>query len=334
MAAVFLEPGLGESGVVPAPAGYLAAAREACDAAGALLVLDEIQTGIGRTGAWFAHQAAGVRPDVLTLAKGLGGGLPIGACIGLGAAGAGFSQGDHGSTFGGNPVACAAALAVLDVIERDGLLAHVTEVGEHLAASLGQVSHPLVAGVRGAGLWRAVVLTAPLAPGRRGGRPAGRLPGQRGAAGRDPAGAAADPDRGRGGRVHRRAARHPGRGERVTRHFLRDDDLTPAEQAAVLDLADQLKKDRIRVASRSPGPRAVAVLFDKPSLRTRVSFTVGIAELGGFPHDHRHADHPLRPGRDDRGRRPGAGPAGRGGRVADLRAGPDRGPGRRRRPCR
>jgi acetylornithine aminotransferase len=165
VAAVFLEPGLGESGVIPAPPGYLAAAREACDSSGALLVLDEIQSGIGRTGAWFAHQAAGVRPDVLTLAKGLGGGLPIGACIGLGPAGSGFSQGDHGSTFGGNPVACAAALAVLDVIERDGLLAHVTEVGEHLAASLGQVSHPLVAGVRGAGLWRAIVLTAPLAPG-------------------------------------------------------------------------------------------------------------------------------------------------------------------------
>jgi acetylornithine aminotransferase len=165
VAAVFLEPGLGESGVVPAPEGYLAVAREACDQAGALLVLDEIQSGIGRTGAWFAHQTAGVRPDVLTLAKGLGGGLPIGACVGLGPAGSGFSQGDHGSTFGGNPIACAAALAVLEVIERDGLLAHVTEVGEHLAAGLGQVSHPLVAGVRGAGLWRAVVLTAPLAPG-------------------------------------------------------------------------------------------------------------------------------------------------------------------------
>jgi len=165
VAAVFLEPGLGESGVIPAPAGYLAAAREACDSAGALLVLDEIQSGIGRTGVWFAHQAAGVRPDVLTLAKGLGGGLPIGACIGLGTAGSGFSQGDHGSTFGGNPVACAAALAVLDTIERDGLLANVTEVGEHLAAGLGQVGHPLIAGVRGVGLWRAIVLTAPLAPG-------------------------------------------------------------------------------------------------------------------------------------------------------------------------
>jgi acetylornithine aminotransferase len=164
VAAVFLEPGLGESGVVPAPEGYLLAARQACDAAGALLVLDEIQSGIGRTGAWFAHQTAGVRPDVLTLAKGLGGGLPIGMCVGLGAAGAGFAKGDHGSTFGGNPVACAAALAVLDTIERDGLLAHVTAVGEHLAASLCQISHPLLAGVRGAGLWRAVVLTAELAP--------------------------------------------------------------------------------------------------------------------------------------------------------------------------
>src|SRR6266446_3856900 len=158
VAAVFLEPGLGESGVVPAPEGYLLAAREACDQAGALLVLDEIQSGIGRTGAWFAHQAAGVRPDVLTLAKGLGGGLPIGMCVGLGAAGAGFARGDHGSTFGGNPVACAAALAVLEVIERDGLLAHVTKVGEHLAVGLGEVSHPLVSGVRGLGLWRAVVL--------------------------------------------------------------------------------------------------------------------------------------------------------------------------------
>jgi len=164
VAAVFLEPGLGESGVIPAPAGYLRAAREACDQTGALLVLDEIQTGIGRTGVWFAHQAAGVRPDVLTLAKGLGGGLPIGACVGLGPAGAGFARGDHGSTFGGNPVACAAALAVLDTIERDGLLARVTEVGEDLAAGLDQISHPLLAGVRGAGLWRAVMLTAEAAP--------------------------------------------------------------------------------------------------------------------------------------------------------------------------
>jgi acetylornithine/N-succinyldiaminopimelate aminotransferase len=163
VAGVFLEPALGESGVVPVPPGYLRAARAACDQAGALLVLDEIQSAIGRTGAWFAHQADGIRPDVLTLAKGLGGGLPIGACIGLGASGTGFAKGDHGSTFGGNPVACAAALAVLEVIERDGLLAHVTQVGEQLVASLETVGHPLVAGVRGRGLWLAIVLTAEVA---------------------------------------------------------------------------------------------------------------------------------------------------------------------------
>ena len=163
VAAVFLEPALGESGVVPAPAGYLRAARAACDRAGALLVLDEIQSAIGRTGVWFAHQAEGVRPDVLTLAKGLGGGLPIGACIGLGASGTGFAKGDHGSTFGGNPVACAAALAVLEVIQRDGLLAHVAQVGEQLTTALEAVRHPLVAGVRGRGLWLAIVLTAEVA---------------------------------------------------------------------------------------------------------------------------------------------------------------------------
>jgi acetylornithine aminotransferase len=104
-----------------------------------------------------------VRPDVLTLAKGLGGGLPIGACVGLGACGTGFAKGDHGSTFGGNPVACAAALAVLEVIERDGLLAHVTDVGAHLAAGLEAVRHPLLASVRGTGLWLALVLTADVA---------------------------------------------------------------------------------------------------------------------------------------------------------------------------
>jgi acetylornithine aminotransferase len=161
-AAVFLEPCLGEGGVVPAPPGYLKAARAACDEAGALLVLDEIQSGIGRTGEWFAFPREGIVPDVLTLAKGLGGGLPIGACIGLGASGAGLGRGDHGSTFGGNPVACAAALAVLDTIERDGLLANVTEVGAQLAAGIEGLQHPLVTGVRGSGLWLAIVLGAPV----------------------------------------------------------------------------------------------------------------------------------------------------------------------------
>jgi acetylornithine/N-succinyldiaminopimelate aminotransferase len=176
VAAVFLEPTLGESGVVPPPGGYLAAARQVCDQAGALLVLDEIQSAIGRTGSWFAHQSEGVRPDVLTLAKGLGGGLPIGACVGLGACGSGFAKGDHGSTFGGNPVACAAALAVLEVIERDGLLAHVTDVGAQLAAGLAAISHPLAAGVRGTGLWLAFVLSAEVAgPVEKAARQAGFL---------------------------------------------------------------------------------------------------------------------------------------------------------------
>ena len=107
-------------------------------------MLDEIQSGIGRTGQWFASSARASCPDVLTLAKGLGGGLPIGACVGIGACGTALGKGDHGSTFGGNPVACAAALAVLDTIERDGLLASVTAVGATLAAGIEAIGHPLV----------------------------------------------------------------------------------------------------------------------------------------------------------------------------------------------
>jgi acetylornithine aminotransferase len=164
VAAVFLEPTQGEGGVIPAPEGYLAAARQACDEAGALLVLDEIQSGIGRTGAWFAHQREQVLPDVLTLAKGLGGGLPIGACVGLGDCGGALGKGDHGSTFGGNPVACAAALAVIDTIESQNLLANVKAVGETLADGIAAIDHPLLAGVRGSGLWLAAVLTADKAP--------------------------------------------------------------------------------------------------------------------------------------------------------------------------
>ncbi len=160
-AALILEPVQGEGGVVPAPAGYLAAARAACDAAGALLVLDEVQTGIGRTGAWFAWQHEGVVPDVMTLAKGLAGGLPIGACVAFGAAADAFRPGDHGSTFGGNPVVCAAALAVLDVIEQEGLLDRATKLGERLATGLAAL--PGVAEVRGAGLLLGVVLEQPAA---------------------------------------------------------------------------------------------------------------------------------------------------------------------------
>ena len=162
-AAVFVEPGQGEAGVIPPPPGYLRSAREICDTSGALLVVDEIQSGIGRTGHWFAHQAEGVTPDVLTLAKGLGGGLPVGACVGFGRYGRVLGPGDHGSTFGANPVSCAAALAVLATIESDGLLASATAVGEQLSSGIAAVSHPLLAGVRGRGLWLAAVLTEPAA---------------------------------------------------------------------------------------------------------------------------------------------------------------------------
>jgi acetylornithine aminotransferase len=158
-AAVFVESTLGEGGVVPAAPGFLAAARQVCTETGALLVVDEVQSGLGRTGHWFASLAEGVRPDVITLAKGLGGGLPIGACIGVGAAGDLFAPGDHGSTFGGNPIACAAALAVLDTIADEHLLEQVKRVGEHLGNGLGAIDSALVTGVRGSGLWRGVTLS-------------------------------------------------------------------------------------------------------------------------------------------------------------------------------
>jgi acetylornithine/N-succinyldiaminopimelate aminotransferase len=162
-AAIFLEPIQGEAGVVLPPVGYLAEARRIATEAGALLVLDEVQTGIGRTGAWFAHQHEGVDPDVLTLAKGLGGGLPIGACIAFGDAASLLEPGQHGSTFGGNPVCCAAALAVLDTIERDDLCGHAKRVGERIATGVTNLAHPLVDHVRGAGLMLAIELTAPVA---------------------------------------------------------------------------------------------------------------------------------------------------------------------------
>ncbi|TQM13473.1 acetylornithine transaminase [Pseudonocardia kunmingensis] len=161
-AAVFLEPILGEAGAVNPPEGYLAAARRITEERGALLVLDEVQTGIGRTGSWFAFQQAGVLPDVVTLAKGLAGGLPIGACIGLGAAGDLLEPGQHGTTFGGNPVCAAAALAVLRTIAEDGLLEHVTQVGKEIATAVEAMGHPLVTDVSGAGLLIGIGLRKPV----------------------------------------------------------------------------------------------------------------------------------------------------------------------------
>ncbi|MFD9065742.1 acetylornithine transaminase [Kitasatospora purpeofusca] len=162
-AAVFLEPIQGENGAVPLPDGYLRAAREITRATGTLLVLDEIQTGVGRTGHWFAHQAFdGVEPDVVTLAKALGGGLPIGAVLAFGEAADLLTPGQHGTTFGGNPVVAAAALAVLDTIGSEGLLEHARKIGERLRHGVEAIDDPLVSHVRGAGLLLGIVLTAPV----------------------------------------------------------------------------------------------------------------------------------------------------------------------------
>jgi acetylornithine/N-succinyldiaminopimelate aminotransferase len=164
VAAVFLEPALGEAGVILPPAGYLRAARAICDDAGALLVIDEVQGGIGRTGRWFAHQHEDVMPDIVTLAKGLGGGLPIGACIAVGASADALGKGDHGTTFGGNPISCSAALAVIDTIETTGLLEHVEHLGARWRCDLAGVDSPVLVGVRGRGLWLALVVRAGAAP--------------------------------------------------------------------------------------------------------------------------------------------------------------------------
>ncbi|MEU3341506.1 acetylornithine transaminase [Streptomyces sp. NPDC002144] len=164
-ALVILEPIQGEIGVVVPPPGYLKAARAITAANGALLVLDEVQTGIGRTGHWFEYQAhEGVLPDVVTLAKGLGGGLPLGATVAFGRAAELLRPGHHGTTFGGNPVACAAGLAVLDTIANDGLLENVKRQSGALRDGIEALGHPLVGHVRGAGLLLGIVLTEPHAP--------------------------------------------------------------------------------------------------------------------------------------------------------------------------
>lgn len=160
-AAVFLEPIMGEGGVVVPPDGYLAAARAITTRHGALLVIDEVQTGVGRTGTFFAHHHDGITPDVVTLAKGLGGGLPIGACLAIGPTAELMTPGMHGSTFGGNPICAAAACAVLRVLDDDDLCGHADAVGAVLAHGIESLQHPLVDYVRGRGLLRGVVLTAP-----------------------------------------------------------------------------------------------------------------------------------------------------------------------------
>ena len=156
-AAVVVEPIQGESGVVVPPEDYLAAVRRITSDHGALMWVDEVQTGMGRTGAWFAHTESGVTPDVVTLAKGLGGGIPVGACIALGEYADLLQPGDHGTTFGGNPVATAAGLAVIETVEKDDLLGNAVRVGDVLRAGLAD---PRVTGIRGRGLLIGIDLDA------------------------------------------------------------------------------------------------------------------------------------------------------------------------------
>lgn len=296
---VIIEPIQGEAGVREVDASFLRLARELTTAVGALLILDEVQTGVGRTGDWFAFQRSGIVPDAMTLAKGLGGGVPIGALIAFGPDNAArLTAGQHGTTFGGNPLASAAALAVLDTIENEGLLARATALGEHVST---RVARPRRATGDRRARPRPVARDhsgrAPLGrPGR--GCTRGRLHRQPRHAGRDPVGATARHHRGRPRHLPRCPARdhrhRPEPGDPMTttqsstggaplvRHLLRDDDLTPEEQASVLARAARIKShpfsDRILV-----GPEVVAVLFDKQTLRTQVSFSAAIAHLGGFP---------------------------------------------------
>lgn len=164
VAAVILEPIQGEAGVVPADAEYLRVARDVTSARGALLILDEVQTGVGRTGTWLAHHPSGVIPDAVTLAKGLAGGVPIGALVTYGeAVSALLTAGQHGSTFGGNPLACAAGLAVVRTLAADGLVPRAAELGARLTRDIEGLGHPAVAGVHGRGLLLGIELTEPIA---------------------------------------------------------------------------------------------------------------------------------------------------------------------------
>jgi acetylornithine/N-succinyldiaminopimelate aminotransferase len=162
VAAVILEPIQGEAGVIVPPDGYLKAARDLCARWDALLILDEIQTGLGRTGRWFAYERDALVPDVVCIAKGLAAGLPIGACLARPEVAATFQPGDHGSTFGGGPVQCAAALATLDVIDTNGLVAHAAAAGERLLDGLRAIVGERAV-VRGRGLLIGVQLERPAA---------------------------------------------------------------------------------------------------------------------------------------------------------------------------
>ena len=251
-AAILLEPIQGEAGVVVPPEGYLAAARAVADEHGALLWLDEVQSGMGRTGALVRPPRLGVRPDIVTVAKGLGGGFPIGACIGLGAAGDLLQPGNHGTTFGGNPVACAAALAVIRTIEDEDLLEHVTVLGQKLRDGLA--ADPRVTEVRGEGLLIGLDLSAEASADVAAAARERRVHRQQPDPDPDPAGAAAGAHRGRRRRVPRRLAGHPrrrdgsGRSEALPRR--RRPDAPPSRRGSSTSPSSSSRRRTTR--SRSP----------------------------------------------------------------------------------
>jgi ornithine carbamoyltransferase len=293
-AAIYLEPIQGEGGVHPLTTEFLQEARRLATENGALLVLDEVQTGIGRTGTWFCFQQHGIVPDVLVLAKGLGGGVPIGACLARGAAADLFEPGDHGSTFGGNALSCAAGLAVLDTIEHQDLIENAKRVGAYFMEGLRHLGGPVV-DVRGAGLMIGVGLDKPIA--------------------RDVVNACMEKhliinatdehslrfvpplilkedqvDRALnvlaevlGVPAPKIAATIHVRRPKQLHDVLAMDDLTPSDAEEILAHAAYLKERR-RLAPAVIQPvegRTVALVFEKPSLRTRVSFESAIHELGG-----------------------------------------------------
>jgi acetylornithine/N-succinyldiaminopimelate aminotransferase len=295
-AAVHLEPVMGEGGVLELTGAYLEEAERLCKEFDALLMLDEVQCGIGRTGKWFAFQYTSVKPDVVALAKGLGGGVPIGACLVGGKATAILEAGDHGSTFGGNPLGCAAALAVLDTIEHQGLLDHAQRMGDALAAALRKLE-PVVE-VRGKGLMIGAVLDKPIAKDlvRRAFEqkliinatddltlrfvPPLIINEQQigwaisliaGLLGVDAPSLA----------VARKSVTQP----EVLHDFLSTDDVTADQAEEILSLASYGKQRRKVAPSviQQVENRTVAMVFEKPSLRTRVSFETAITELGGHP---------------------------------------------------
>ncbi len=288
VAAVLLEAVQGEGGVIAASAEYLRGVRELCDEREALLIIDEVQTGLGRTGRWFGFEHSGVRPDVVTMAKALGNGAPIGACWARADIAAAFAPGDHATTFGGQPLVASAALAVLEVMERERVPERAERAGTRLVEGLAKLDG--VAEVRGVGL----LIVAELAPGSDAKAVAQEClaawtRGERGhpdgASVRATAAGLGLRDRRRGSPGRRRARGVPS----MTAHLLEIDDLDPVRLGRILSDAVAWKADPSMIPPVLAG-RGAAALFQKPSARTRVSIEMAVATLGGHPIQVRDED--------------------------------------------